>query len=125
MGVVLAVVGHPVDHRSLHGHRAEHGEPVLHGLRDLERAVSEQAVKADRDTEPGEHVHNTQDGEVGRRDHAVPQQHDGGDGGDERQHDRAKVHLLLNPSHYEEDMYGSGDVLRCCPQFRMRFLLVE
>ena len=29
--VVLAVVGHPVDHRALHGHRAEHGEAVADG----------------------------------------------------------------------------------------------
>jgi hypothetical protein len=36
MGVVLAVVGHPAHHRTLHGHRADNRERILERLRNLE-----------------------------------------------------------------------------------------
>jgi len=54
MCVVLAVVGDPVDDRSLHGHRAEHRERVAHGGASLEGAVGEEAVVADRDPNGGQ-----------------------------------------------------------------------
>ena len=47
--VVLAVVGHPVDHRPLQRHRAQHGERVAQRVVGLEGAVGEQAVEAHRD----------------------------------------------------------------------------
>ena len=57
VGVVLAVVGDPGDHRSLDRHRAEHREDVLDRLRGLEGAVGEKAVEADRDPDRGQQVH--------------------------------------------------------------------
>ena len=54
MGVVLAVVGDPVDHRPLDRHRAGGGERVLDRLVGLEGPVGEQPVIADRDPEPGQ-----------------------------------------------------------------------
>ena len=51
VGVVLAVVGDPVDDAALDGHRAEDGERVLDRLGGLERAVGEHPVEADRDAE--------------------------------------------------------------------------
>ena len=51
VGMVLAVVGDPVDHRALERHRAEDREHVLDRLVGPERAVREQPVVADRDAE--------------------------------------------------------------------------
>jgi hypothetical protein len=40
-GVVLAVVGDPIDHRSLHRHRAQHREHVAQPGVGFKRAVRE------------------------------------------------------------------------------------
>ncbi len=52
--VVLAVVGHPPDHRTLDRHRAEHGDDRPERRRGLERAVREHAVVAERDAQAGD-----------------------------------------------------------------------
>jgi hypothetical protein len=52
-GVVLSVVGDPVDHRALHRHRAERRQRVLDRPRRVEGAMGEHPVVADRDAEPG------------------------------------------------------------------------
>ena len=57
VGVVLAVVGDPVDHRALDRHRAGGGERVLERLVGLEGAVGEHAVVADRDPDRGDQIH--------------------------------------------------------------------
>ena len=62
--VVLAVVGDPADDRPLDRHRAERGEDRAHGLARLERAVREQAMKADRDPQPGQHVHDREHDQI-------------------------------------------------------------
>ena len=68
VGVVLAVVGDPADHRPLDGHRAEDGEQVLERPVGLERAVGEQPVVADRDPEGGGEVDADHDPDVGPAD---------------------------------------------------------
>ena len=64
VGVVLAVVGDPGDHRALHRHRAEEGEEILGRLVGPEGAVGQQAVVADRDAGGGDQVHHGQDRQV-------------------------------------------------------------
>ena len=62
--VVLAMVGDPRDDRALDRRRAQGGEDAAHERRGLERPVREHAVKADRDAEPGQHVHDQEDPDV-------------------------------------------------------------
>ena len=97
--VVLAVVGHPVEHRPLEGGRAQHGEGVLERLVGLERAVGEQAVVADGDAEPGEHVAHGEDREVGAVHPLVPEQDDGGEHARERNEDAEDVAGALDSRH--------------------------
>ena len=52
--VVAAMGGHPAGHRSLDGHRAQHGEGDLQGPPRREAAVGEQPVEADCDPEAGD-----------------------------------------------------------------------
>ena len=59
VGMVLAVVGDPVDHRALQRHRAEAGQYVLDRLVGPEGAVREQPVVADRDADGRQHVQVT------------------------------------------------------------------
>ena len=68
--VVLAVVGHPVDHRALQRHRPEDRQRVAQPRARLERAVGEQAVEAHRDAHRGEHVHDREDRQVARAEEA-------------------------------------------------------
>jgi hypothetical protein len=76
-GVVLAVVGHPGDHVSLHRHGAEYRQGVLHGPVGLECAMGEHAVEADRDAERGDEVDAGEDRKVGPADELVPEQRQG------------------------------------------------
>jgi hypothetical protein len=99
MGVVLAVVRHPAHDRTLHSHRADDRERVLERLRDLERAMGEEAMEADGDAESGHHVQDGQDREVGTRHGAVPQQHDRCEEGDEGQYHGGDVDTLLQLGH--------------------------
>src|SRR3712207_2121649 len=57
----------------------------------LERAVREQAVEADGHAEAADDVHEGQHGEVAPVDERVPEQHDGGDEGDEGHDDAGEV----------------------------------
>ena len=87
--VVLAVGGHPVDHRSLGGGGTERGEAGTHEAVALEAAVGQQPVKADGDPRAHDHVAERQDQQVLPRQqiagpaepHADPD-HDRGDRGD-------------------------------------------
>jgi hypothetical protein len=74
--VVLAVVGHPLDHRALDRERSEDGEAVADHRSGLERAVREQAVKADCDAQARRRVSDCEQDEVDRLDEAPPAQHD-------------------------------------------------
>jgi hypothetical protein len=70
--VVLAVVGHPRDGGALDRRRAQGGEHSPRHPPGLEAAVREQAMEADRDAEPRQGVHDGEDDEVARSQHAVP-----------------------------------------------------
>jgi hypothetical protein len=88
--VVLAVVGDPVDRRTLHGHRAGDGECDLEPTLRFKRAVGQHAVVTDDDSNSGEEIHTGEDSEVEPVDAVVPKKNDGdeepkegkGDGGD-------------------------------------------
>ena len=54
--VVLAVIGHPRDHRALDRHRAERGEDRSQRPAGGEAAVRQMAVEADRHAQAGEQV---------------------------------------------------------------------
>jgi hypothetical protein len=98
--VMLAVVGDPVDGRALDGHRAVHGQRDAHRSGRVERAVGQEAVVADRDTEAGDHVHDGEDGEVEPRDPSAPEEADRGDEAEKRKdhgnecHPAFKIHGL-------------------------------
>ncbi len=98
-GVVLAVVGDPVDHRSLKRQRAEHRERVAEPAPGLEGAVGEQAVEADGDAERAEHVHDREDRQVAGAEEAVPQHHGRDDHAEEGDHDRGDVDVALEAGH--------------------------
>src|ERR1700761_7220870 len=100
MSVVLAVVGDPREDRSLHRHRAEHGEGVLERLRGLERTVGEQAMKADRDPDRGDQVHEGGDREDAGADQARREEDDGDDRGDEGDDHPGQVGALLDSAHF-------------------------
>jgi hypothetical protein len=97
--VVLAVVGNPVDHRSLQGHRAQHGERVAQPRPRLKGAVGEEAVEADGHANRGQHVHDGEDRQVAWPEELVPQQYRGHDHPQEGDHDGADVHVALQPCH--------------------------
>ena len=98
-GVVLSMVGDPVDHRALHRHRAEDGERVADpGLR-LERAMGEEAVVPDRDPERGRQVHGEEDREVGRADQVVPEEDDREAETDEGEDDGGEGDVALKAAH--------------------------
>jgi hypothetical protein len=89
--VMLAMVGDPVDHRALHGHRAEHGESVADRSHRVERPVRVQAVVADRDPDRAEEVHEGEDRQVGPAHEAVPEHDDGDEEAEEGEHDGDEV----------------------------------
>ena len=94
VGVVLAVVGHPGDHRALHGHRAEHGEEVLGRLVGAEGAVGEHAVEADRDAAAVTTYIDGQDRQVVPAHDPVPEEDDRGQRGQEGHDHGAEVREL-------------------------------
>ena len=98
--MVLAMVGNPGDHGSLHGHRAEHGEGIFQRLEGLKGAVREQAVKANRYADRGEQVQRRGDRQVADADQVVPEQHDRRERSEEGNHDGAEVGDLLSPGHF-------------------------
>ena len=65
--VVLAVIGDPADDRALDGQRAGDRERDPQRPVRLERAVREVAVEADGDAEPGDHVEDEGEHDVGPR----------------------------------------------------------
>jgi hypothetical protein len=115
MGVVLAVVGHPVDHRSLHRHRACCGEQVLDRLGRAERAVREHAMEADRDAEAGEQVHHGQQRQIVDPDDLVPEHHDGGDDHERWQDHREQVGDAGAFRHVLDPMTQVDEVVRPIP----------
>src|ERR1700728_1558344 len=72
-GVVLAVVGDPGDDWSLDRGRTEHREDEAQSRACLKRSVGKQAVKADRDAERREEIHDREHDEVRAVKQAVPQ----------------------------------------------------
>jgi hypothetical protein len=70
--VVLAVVGHPLDHRSLDRSRAERGEQCPKRAAGLEAAVAQQSMEADRHPEADRHVGERERDQVGPAKGAVP-----------------------------------------------------
>ena len=107
-GVVLAMVGDPVDHRALDRHGSEDRERRAHpGLR-LERAVRQHAMEADRHAEADGRVHHGQDREIESGDEAAPQQvergeeaEEGDDDGDDRDStlERGGVRMMVCVGH--------------------------
>ncbi len=97
--VVLAVVGHPVDHRTLQRHRPEDRERVAQPRVRLERPVGQQAVEADRDADCGEQVHDGEDRQVARPEEVVPQQRRRRDHPEKRDHHCGDVHIALQAGH--------------------------
>ncbi len=77
VGVVLAVVGHPVEHRALDRERARDREGVLQRGFRLEGAVGEHPVEAHGHAARGHQVHDGEDGQVGEVDPGAPEQDDG------------------------------------------------
>ena len=75
--VVLAMVGDPLDDRSLDRQGAEHRQRVADGGVGLKGAVRQEPVEPHRDPQAGERVPDGQDGDVQRLDHATPEQHHG------------------------------------------------
>ena len=105
--VMLAVIGHPADHRALDGHRAHDREEVFDGLGGLEGPVREHPVEADRDPEARDHVHHDEQREVVPADDLVPQQDDRGEESEKRHDDRTEVGDLRRPGHAMEAMHKS------------------
>ena len=111
VSVMLAVVGDPLDHGALHGHRAERREQVFDRLRGRERAVGQQAMEPDRHTESGDQVHEREDREVGRADLLVPQECHAGEQGEEGDHDGGKVRVALCSGHGQQNGVSDADIL--------------
>ena len=104
MGVVFAVIGHPVQHRALNGERSEHGEDLLEPRMRLEGAVREQTMKAHRHPARGEQIEADEQREVGGVDPRVPQEHHGEERAGEWHDHAGEVGGLL----------GSGHVTKIC-----------
>jgi hypothetical protein len=114
--MVLAVVGHPVDDRALHGHRARDGEQVLDGLGRAERAMGEHAVEADRDAEGREQVQHDHHGQIVDPDDVVPEHHDGGEDHERRQDHREQVGDAGGFRHVLEPMRQVDDLVAASPR---------
>src|SRR5271166_3515835 len=65
VGVVLAMVRHPVRNRSLDRRRAENGEDAPDQRVRLEATVGEQPVVSSRNAEPAQGVEDSEDAAVG------------------------------------------------------------
>ena len=76
VGVVLAMVGDPVDDGPLHGEHAHVGEQVAGGLVRLERTMGQHPVEADGHAQPADQVHEDEDDDVRPAEPAPPEQRD-------------------------------------------------
>ena len=85
-GMVLAVVGHPRDHRALDRRRPEDAEQRANRPARLEAAVGQVAVEADRHSESREQVHDHEHEDVAPVEQIVPELPADHPKGDERQH---------------------------------------
>ena len=65
----------------------------------LERAVREEAVVADGDAEPGEDVADSENRQLDRADHAIPEQDRRECHARERKHDDREVDQRARPRH--------------------------
>ena len=97
--VVFAVIGDPGDHVRFDRHLAQHREQVAHRPRGLEGAVRKQAVKADSDAEPGEHIADREDDDRGHSDVAIPEHPDRAEDGREGKDNAGGVHQLQLERH--------------------------
>jgi hypothetical protein len=95
VGVVLAVIGDPVDHRTLHRQRPQKREQVARGWVRLKGAVRQHAMKADGHPVTAHEIHQYEDGDVGPAEPITPQQRDDGGGDGEGQEDCGHVHTAL------------------------------
>src|SRR5206468_7917680 len=78
MRMMLAVLGHPADHRPLEREAAENGPEDAERPRGLEAAMREEPVEPDGDAETREDVEDEQDRDVRRPDGDAPQADHGG-----------------------------------------------
>ena len=99
VGVVLAVVGDPVDDGSLHAQHPEVGEYVAGRLVRLEGTMGQHPVEADGHAEAAQQVHDGEDGDVGPADPVAPEDRDGYSGHGEGDEDCGHVHTALKRSH--------------------------
>ena len=97
--MVLPVVRDPRDDVAFDRHLAQDRKRVAHDRVRLERTVREQAVVADRDAEPGQDVADAENDQLGRADHAAPEQHSRERHADEREHDHRDVADRARPHH--------------------------
>jgi hypothetical protein len=88
--VMATVHGDPPQERPLDRHRAEDGEDELHRDVRLERAVNEQPMVTDRDSQAGQDVESQQEAQVGPVESPAPDDErdcnhaeEGGDDGEE------------------------------------------
>src|SRR4051794_28292371 len=70
---MLAVIGHPGDHRALDRDRAGRGQRRAHWLLRLEAAMRQVAMEAHRHTHRADQVHDHEDRDVGPVQPRVPQ----------------------------------------------------
>ncbi len=89
----------PADHRPLHGHRAEHRDPVADRPVRLVRAVREQPVETDRDPERRQRISDREDGQIAPGDVAAPEKEDRRQEADERNRHADQVRNLLTVRH--------------------------
>ena len=121
--MVTAVVGHPDDHRALHGHLAGGGQRDLQRPVGLERAVGEIAVEADGDPEAGHHIERSSDDQAGPAEAPAPGERDGQRHGQQRDGgERVHRNLRRHPPLVTDDrlrtgtrgLSGGGRGGRCC-----------
>jgi hypothetical protein len=118
-GVMLAVIGHPLDHGAFHGQRSERRQGIANGGIGLERAVGQQTVKAHRDPQARDRIAHGQDGQIDPLHQPAPEQDDRQHEGGERDHDRGEVgHLVGGPVDAGAVRWASGG--HCPPEVRYR-----
>nr|WP_271213040.1 hypothetical protein [Rhodococcus wratislaviensis] len=83
--MVAPVDGHPGHHAALAGHRTGDGQRGLDRGRGLERAVREQPVVADGNSQTGHHPHHDEQGHFRHPDGVHPEKSDSGRHTEERQ----------------------------------------
>src|SRR6185312_779534 len=90
---VAAMLRHPAEYRSLHGHGAKHREKEANHGAGFEALVREEPVEPDGDAERRNHIHADQESEFDPAEPPAPERgdgdaeshewkHDGGDGAD-------------------------------------------